>query len=316
MNGNLFYFKLIKHYEVTMQKITPFLWFDNNAEEAVDFYISIFDNTSIVNITRYNEKSAQASGQKPGIAMTIAYKLEGQLFTALNGGPHFNLNTSISFFVYCESESKINLLYEKLSDGGFIMMPLDKYDWSPKYAWVQDKFGLSWQLDVEKINNPQKILPALLFVNKKNLRLKEAATYYSSVFPDSKIIMEYPYDNSVGVPDGTLLFAQFKLNNFLFNAMSSTMKHEFDFNEAFSFVVNCKDQAEVDYYWNKLTSDGGMESQCAWLKDKFGVSWQIVPTKLIELLSDPDPVKAQNVMMAMLRMKKINIEDLEKAYEN
>ncbi len=299
-----------------MQKITPFLWFENNAEEAVNFYTSLFDDTSILSVTRYNEESAKVSGQKPGSAMTIAFKLEGQSFTALNGGPHFKLNPSISFFIYCESETKIDRLYKSLSEGGFIMMPLDKYDWSPKYAWVQDKFGLFWQLDVDKINNPQKILPALLFVNEKNLRLKEAAIYYTSVFPDSKIIMEYPYDNSVGVPDGTLLFAQFKLNDFLFNAMSSTMKHDFDFNEAFSFVVNCKDQNEVDYYWNKLISNGGMESQCGWLKDKFGISWQIIPTRLIELLGDPDPVKAQKVMMEMLKMKKILIANLEKAYTN
>ncbi len=203
-----------------------------------------------------------------------------------------------------------------LSEDGQIIFPLDKYDWSPRYAWVVDKFGLSWQLDVDKINNQQKILPAFLFVNDKVLKVKEAVNYYSTVFPDSKIIMEWPYDKSAGLPDGTLLFAQFKLADHLFNAMSGQGEHKFDFNEAFSFVVNCKDQNEVDYYWNKLTSDGGMESQCAWLKDKFGVSWQIVPTRLIELLGDPDPVKAQKVMTAMLQMKKIIIEDLEKAYEN
>jgi predicted 3-demethylubiquinone-9 3-methyltransferase (glyoxalase superfamily) len=297
-----------------MQKITPFLWFDNNAEEAANFYTSLFDNSSIFNITRYNEESAQASGQKPGTAMTIAFKLEGQSFTALNGGPHFKLNQSISFFVYCESEAKIEKIYKKLSEGGFIMMPLDKYDWSSKYAWVQDKFGLSWQLDVDKINNPQKILPALLFVNDKVLKVREAISFYSSVFPQSKIIMESPYDKSFGLPDGTILFAQFKLADHLFNAMSGQGEHKFDFNEAFSFVVDCNDQEEVDYYWNKLTSDGGQESQCGWLKDKFGVSWQIVPTRLIELLGDPDLVKAQNVMMAMLKMKKIIIADLEKPY--
>ena len=101
-----------------------------------------------------------------------------------------------------------------------------------------------------------------------------------------------------------------------FNAMSGMGEHKFDFNEAFSFVVNCKNQEEVDYYWNKLTSDGGMESQCSWLKDKFGISWQIIPTRMIELLSDPDPVKSQKVMMAMLKMKKIIITDLEDAYKN
>jgi predicted 3-demethylubiquinone-9 3-methyltransferase (glyoxalase superfamily) len=297
-----------------MQKITPFLWFDNNAEEAVNFYTSLFDNSKILTMTRYDDAGAKVSGQKPGSAMTVAFKLDGQNFTALNGGPHFKLNPSISFFVYCESEEKIGLLYKKLSEEGLVMMPLDKYDWSPKYAWVQDKFGLSWQLNVDKINNPQKILPALLFVNEKNLRLKEAMIYYLSVFPDSKIMMESPYHSSVGLPDGTLLFAQFKLADHLFNAMSSTLKHDFDFNEAFSFAVNCKDQNEVDYYWNKLTSDGGSESQCGWLKDKFGVSWQIVPTRLIELLGDENPTKAQKVMTAMLQMKKIINADLEKAY--
>ncbi|MBK7632010.1 MAG: VOC family protein [Ignavibacteriales bacterium] len=298
-----------------MQKITPFLWFDKSVEEATNFYITVFDNSKILNVSSYNEESAKASGQKPGSAMTVSFQLEGQNFTALNGGPHFKLNQSTSFFVYCESDAKIEKVFNKLSDGGKVIFPLDKYDWSPKYAWVIDKFGLSWQLDVDKINNPQKILPALLFVNEKVLKVREAISFYTSVFPQSKLVMESPYDKSLGLPDSALLFAQFKLSDYLFNAMSGQGEHKFDFNEAFSFVVNCKDQEEVDYYWNKLASDGGVESQCAWLKDKYGVSWQIVPTKLMELLSHPDPVKVQKVMMAMLQMKKIIITDLEKAAE-
>jgi predicted 3-demethylubiquinone-9 3-methyltransferase (glyoxalase superfamily) len=298
-----------------MQKITPFLWFDNNAEDAVNFYTSVFDNSKILSITRYNEDSAKATGQKANSAMTIGFQLEEQNFTALNGGPHFKLNQSTSFFVYCESDSKIENICNKLSDGGSIIFPLDKYDWSPKYAWVIDKFGLSWQLDVDKINNPQKIVPALLFVNDKVLKVKEAVNYYSTVFPDSKILMEFPYDKSAGLPDGTLLFAQFKLAGHLFNAMSGMGEHKFDFNEAFSFVVNCKDQEEVDYYWDKLISDGGQESMCAWLKDKYGVSWQIVPEALPRLLNDPDKTKAGKVMQAMLQMKKLNIAELENAYE-
>lgn len=298
-----------------MQKIIPFLWYDNNAEEAVNFYTSVFDNSKILSVTRYNEDSAKATGQKADSAMTIGFQLEGQNFTALNGGPHFKLNQSTSFFVYCESDEKIENVFKKLSDGGQVIFPLDKYDWSLKYAWVIDKFGLSWQLDVDKINNPQKILPAFLFVNDKVLKVKEAVNYYTTVFPDSKIMMEWPYDKSAGLPDGTLLFAQFKLSDYLFNAMSGMGEHKFDFNEAFSFVVNCEDQNEVDYYWNNFISDGGMESQCSWLKDKFGISWQIVPTRMIELLSDPDPIKAQKVMMAMLQMKKIIVAKLEEAYQ-
>jgi predicted 3-demethylubiquinone-9 3-methyltransferase (glyoxalase superfamily) len=252
-----------------------------------------------------------------GSAFVVSFQLEGQNFTAMNAGPHFKLNESISLFAYCESDEKIEKVYKKLCEGGKILFPLDKYDWSPRYAWVVDKFGLSWQLDVEKINSSQKILPALLFVNEKAQRVKEAAAFYGSFFPNSKIMMESPYNKSTGLPEGTLLFAQFKISDYLFNAMSGgTIKHEFDFNEAFSFVVDCKDQEEVDYYWNKLTSDGGEESMCAWLKDKFGVSWQIVPKVLIEMLGDKNPLKAQKAMQAMLQMKKIIIKDLEKAYNS
>ena len=297
-----------------MQKITPFLWFDDNVEEAVNFYTSIFENSKIGKVTRYDESSAAASGRPKGSVLTIAFQLNQQNFVALNGGPQFKLNPSTSFFVYCESEGKIKLLYQKLSDGGKVIMPLDKYDWSTKYAWVEDKFGVSWQLDVDKINNPQKILPALLFVNDKLLKVKEAVSYYISIFPDSKIIMETSYDKAAGLPDGSLLFAQFKLFGYLFNAMSGQGQHNFDFNEAFSFVVNCNDQAEVDYYWNKLISDGGTESQCGWLKDKYGISWQIVPTILNTFLSDKDGKRSQSVMKAVLQMKKINIAELEKAY--
>lgn len=299
-----------------MKKITPFIWFDDQAEEAANFYADVFDNSKILNISRYNESSAKATGMKAGLAFVVSFQLEGQNFTAMNAGPHFKLNESISMFAYCESDEKIEKVYYKLCDGGKILFPLDKYDWSPKYAWVKDKFGLSWQLTVEKINNQQKILPALLFVNEKVLKVKEAVNYYCSVFPDSKFIMEYPYDNSAGLPDGTLLFTQFRLANYLFNAMSGQGQHNFDFNEAFSFVVDCKDQEEVDYYWNKLTSDGEQESMCGWLKDKFGVSWQIIPKILIEMLNDKDLVKAQKAMQAMLQMKKIIIAELEKAFNS
>jgi predicted 3-demethylubiquinone-9 3-methyltransferase (glyoxalase superfamily) len=297
-----------------MSKITPFLWFDSNAEEAVNFYTSLFDNSKIIKTVRYDEASAKAAGIPAGSFLTISFQVEGQNFTALNGGPHFKLNQSISLFTYCESDQKIETVYNRLCEDGNVIFKLDKYDWSPRYAWVVDKFGLSWQLDVEKINSPQKIVPALLFVNEKNQKIKEAISFYGSVFPDSKTMMEFPYHESAGLPEGTLLFAQFKLAGYLFNSMSSTLKHDFDFNEALSFVVDCNDQEEVDYYWNKLTSGGGQESMCGWLKDKYGVSWQIVPKILVEMLSDKDPAKPKKVMTAMLQMKKIDIAVLEKAY--
>lgn len=157
-----------------MPRITPFLWFDNQAEEAAKFYVSIFKNSKIVNVARYGE-----AGPGPkGSAMTVAFHLDGQDFTALNGGPVFK------------------------------------------------------------------------------------------------------------------------------------------FNESISFVVSCKTQQEVDDYWKKLTADGGEESQCGWVKDKYGLSWQIIPTALNELLSDPDPKRANRAMKAMLGMKKLDIAALRKAADS
>jgi predicted 3-demethylubiquinone-9 3-methyltransferase (glyoxalase superfamily) len=160
-----------------MQKVTPFLWFDNQAEEAAKFYTSVFENSKVGKILRYDEAAAKAAGGPVGSVLTIEFEIGGQKFTALNGGP------------------------------------------------------------------------------------------------------------------------------------------EFKFNEAISFVVNCDTQEEVDYFWEKLSADGGQESQCGWLKDKFGVSWQIVPTVLIEMLQDKDSEKSERVMKAMLQMQKIDIKTLKEAYE-
>ena len=281
--------------------ITPCIWFDYQAEEAVQFYSSLFDNSKTTRIIRYGKEGFEYHHKPQGSVMTVEFELNGQKFLALNGGPDFKLNESISLFVYCESEKRINFLYEKLSQGGSINMPLDKYDWSPKYAWVKDKFGVSWQLDIEAINSPQKIVPSLLFTNDKYKKVKDAMNFYTSVFPNSILLMEYPSEDF-------LLFAQAKLNGYLLNAMSGgNITHNFDFNEALSFIIRCDSQEEIDYYWNKLTEDGS-EVQCGWLKDKFGVSWQIVPKILNELLSDSN--KSSKVMNAVLKMVRFDINKL------
>ncbi|HEY7540738.1 MAG TPA: VOC family protein [Methylomirabilota bacterium] len=160
----------------TAQKVTTFLWFDSQAEEAASFYVSIFKNSRIVGVTRYDDESAQAAGRPKGSVMTVAFELDGQAFTALNGGPLFK------------------------------------------------------------------------------------------------------------------------------------------FTEAISLVVNCESQKEVDHFWNKLTA-GGQEVQCGWLKDRYGVSWQIVPTVLLEMIQDKDPEKSRRTMKAMLTMKKLDVDALKKAYD-
>ena len=297
-----------------MKKITPNLWFDKNAEEAVNFYTSLFPNSKINSTSRFGKEGFEHHGMPEGTVMTVSFELNGQKFFALNGGPVFKFNESVSFFVYCDSVEEIEKLYKKLSDGGNINMPLDKYDWSEKYAWVKDRFGVSWQLDISENNSEQKIMPALLFVNDKFTKVKEAVDHYTSIFPKSKIIVEVSNPKIENVPEETLAFAQFSLTGNLFNAMSGQGKHHFDFNEAISFIINCDSQEEVDYYWNKLTADGGQESMCGWLKDKFGVSWQVIPNVLYKLFGDKDKEKSSRAMNAMFQMKKLDINSLQKAF--
>jgi len=298
-----------------MQKITPFLWFDNNAEEAINFYTSVFKNLKHGSITRYDEAGAAAAGRPKGSVMTASFKLDGEEFVALNGGPHFKFNPSISFFVVLNSEEEVDKLWEKLKESGKVLMELQKYDWSKKYGWIADKYGLSWQLMLSEDKVNQKIIPSLLFVDKVYGKAEEAISFYLSVFKDAKMesIYKYGADNQ---PDNenAVMYADFMLEGKKFAAMDSAREHNYAFNEAISFVVNCDNQEELDYYWNKLSANPQAE-MCGWLKDKYGLSWQIVPTILNELLSSKDPGKSQRVMQKVLQMKKLDIEELEKAYK-
>lgn len=293
-----------------MNKIIPCLWFDSEAEEATNFYTSLFKNSKINSITKYGKIGQEIHHKEENSIMTISFDLNGQKFLALNGGPIFKFSEAVSFYVYCETPEETLRLFEKFSEGGQVLMPLDKYDWSEKYAWVKDRFGISWQLDVNKINSNQKILPSLLFANEKYDKVKEAIEFFTKIFPDSKILMEAPYNQAENIPAGTLLFAQFAISGYLINAMSSRYPHKFDFNEAISFIINCKDQKEIDYYWEKLTI-GGEERPCGWLKDKYGISWQVVPEILEQLLLDPN--KSDKVTEAYLKMKKFDIDKLLEA---
>ncbi len=289
-----------------VQKITPFLWFDNQAWEAADYYISVFKNSKILDVARNGDA-----------VMVVSFSLGGQKFSALNGGPQFKPNPSVSFFVVCETEAETDAVWKALSDGGMALMPLDQYEWSPKYGWVQDRFGVSWQVSQGKLDDTlgQKFSPSLLFTGPQSGKAEAAVQFYTSVFSPSSVTGILKYGPGEPGREGTVKHAQFSLNDETFMAMDNPMDQPFTFNEALSFVVNCKTQEEVDYYWEKLTANGGEESMCGWLKDPFGVSWQIVPEVLPQLLSDPDPAKAQRAMAAMMQMRKIEIGKLTQAPE-
>jgi predicted 3-demethylubiquinone-9 3-methyltransferase (glyoxalase superfamily) len=294
--------------EITMQKISPFLWFDDQAEEATNFYVSLFKNSKVLNVSRYSEVGPGPAGT----IMTVGFQLDGQDFAALNGGPEFNFTPAISLFVNCDTEEEIDRLFEKLSAGGRVHMELDKYPFSEKFAWIDDRYGVSWQLNFA--SGAQKITPFLTFVGERHGKAEEAINLYTSLFNNSSIQAIQRYGAGGGEPEGTVMHARFSLNGQEFMAMDSGLEHLWTFTEAVSLFVNCKTQEEVDELWEKLT-EGGEEGPCGWLKDRYGVSWQIVPTVLGELLGDKDAEKAQKVMQAMLQMKKIDITGLKEAYE-
>ncbi|MBZ0265706.1 VOC family protein [bacterium] len=299
-----------------MSRIFPFLWFDRQAEEAVNFYLSVFEDSKIISTQRYDESSAKAAHMEPGSVLTLGFEIAGQSFTALNGGPAFKLNPSISFHIRCETVEEVDRYYEKLEDGGLVRMPLEKYHFSERFAWVEDRYGVSWQIihAGDTMSTDQKIVPCLLFVGDQFGKTEQAVKQFISIFDNSSLEYIDKATEADPNPIGSVRYASFKLDGYEMVAMESDAKHDFAFNEAVSFVVSCNDQAEVDYYWDKL-SEGGQESMCAWLKDRYGISWQVVPKRLHELLGDPDKIKAGRAMQAMLQMRKIIIADLEKAAE-
>lgn len=298
-----------------MHKITPNLWFDDQAEEAARFYTSLFKDSKVGEVTRYDAAAAGAAGRPEGSAMIVTFQLAGQELVGLNGGPHFTFTPAISFFVTLESEADVDALWEQLAAGGATLMPLQAYPWSDKFGWLNDRYGLSWQISLgERDEVGQTIVPSLLFVGEQHGRAEEAINFYTTVFNNADITGIRRYGVEDDEPAGTVQHAQFSLEGQTFMAMDSALAHDFTFNEALSFIVNCESQEEVDYFWDKLSAHPEAE-QCGWLKDQFGVSWQIVPTVLSKLMQASDPHKAQQVTRAMLQMKKIDISALEQAYE-
>ena len=297
------------------QKIVPNLWFDKEAEEAVNFYTSLFSHSGINSKTRYPEAGQEIHQQEAGSIMTINFELEGYQLLALNGGPHFKFNPSISLFVMCRDEAEIKHLWNSLFEGSEVLLPLDTYEWSPMYGWLQDRYGLNWQLMIDDsgYEPKQRICPLLFFTGSSHGKAEQALNFYTSVFENSKVegIQKYEKEDNNEYALGKVKHAQFQLLGETFMIMDSGMENNFPFSEAISFIVQCKDQQEIDKYWEQLTEGGDPQAQqCGWLKDRFGVSWQVTPVGMEELMNDPDKEKANRAMEAMLKMKKIDVEAL------
>lgn len=300
-----------------MQKILTHLWYDKEAKEASEFYVSLFSNSKVGNVRTI-------TGTPSGDCDVVSFTLAGQEFMAISAGPYFKFNPSISLFVEFGDETNITTVWDKLIEGGKALMPLDTYPWAKKYGWVQDRYGLTWQLSLplsiaEGQTTEERITPLLMYTQGMAGKTKEAIEFYVGVFsaqggPDSKVEMMVPYEEGEGDTAGFIKHARFSLLGQNFMAMDSSGPHAFVFNEAISFLVNCDSQEEIDAYWEKLSAVPEAE-QCGWLKDKFGVSWQIQPRVMEQMMQNGTKEQIQRVTQAFLKMKKFDIVELQKAYD-
>jgi predicted 3-demethylubiquinone-9 3-methyltransferase (glyoxalase superfamily) len=297
------------------QKITPNLWFDGNAKEAADFYVAAFRDSNILSTSYYpnsaEEGLADFQLNLAGKELTVDFALGELRFTAINAGPEFTFNPSISFMVNFDpsrdeqAAERLDELWSKLIEGGEALMPLDAYPFSKRYGWVKDRYGLTWQLiltDPEGEPRPF-IIPSLMFSGENANRAEEAIKFYVSVFKDAKQGPLARYAENTGpAKAGSLMYGDFTLAGQWLAAMDSGVEQDFAFNEAISLSVACKDQAEIDYFWEKLSAVPESE-QCGWCKDQYGLSWQIVPENMEELMKKP------NAFANLMQMKKIVIAD-------
>ena len=298
-----------------MQKIIPNLWFDTEAKEAAQFYTSVFPNSRITNTTVLHDTPS-------GDCDLVSFEVLGYAMTAISAGPIFKVNPSISFMVNFDpsqdpdARAHLDEIWAKLSEGGKVLMPLASYPFSEWYGWIEDKYGVSWQLiytDPDGEDRPL-LIPALLYVGDVCGKAEEASDFYISVFKDAKrgTMARYPAGME---PDkeGTVMFTDFTLAGQWFAAMDSAHMHEFKFTEGVSLMVNCDTQEEIDYFWEKLSAVPEAE-QCGWLKDKYGVSWQVTATRMDEMMRTGTPEQIDRITQAFLPMKKLDLATLEKAF--
>jgi predicted 3-demethylubiquinone-9 3-methyltransferase (glyoxalase superfamily) len=292
-----------------MQKIIPHLWFDREASTAARFYTSIFTNLSINNTPTLHDTPS-------GSVEILTIELSGQVFSMISADPFYKFTPSVSFLVACETMEEVDRFWSMLHVEGKNLMSLGAYPYSEKYGWLEDRFGLSWQIMyMGKREIKQRITPTLMFVGDQCGKTEEAILFYTSIFRASKVedILRYG-KNEDPDKEATIKHAAFTLEAQRFAAMDSSYAHEFSFNEAISLMVYCDTLEEIDQYWGKLSAYPKAE-QCGWLKDKFGFSWQIVPTIMEELMQGKDPGKLSQIIVAFLKMKKFDILKLKQAAE-
>jgi predicted 3-demethylubiquinone-9 3-methyltransferase (glyoxalase superfamily) len=298
--------------EADVQKIVPNLWFDAEAETAARRYVELVPGSEIRSIVRYPEAGKEVHGKTPGSVMTVDFRLGDTALLALNGGPIFSFTPASSLFVVLEEAAAVQSLWDGLIDGGTALMPLEAYDWSEKYGWLTDRWGLNWQIGLGKhADVGRTVTPALLFGGAMAGKAEEALGFYTAVFGGS-VDGIHRHDGSGKDAAGTVAHAQFRIGGQALMAMDS-VESQAVFTEAFSLIVKCEDQAEIDRLWTALSVAPEAEA-CGWLKDRFGVSWQITPRALEAMMTSGDRGAIERLMAAFMPMKKLDLATLERAF--
>jgi predicted 3-demethylubiquinone-9 3-methyltransferase (glyoxalase superfamily) len=299
-----------------MQKIIPHLWFDTEANEAAEFYVKAFGDGSKLT------HSSVIRNTPSGDCDVVAFDLRGYSFMGISAGPAFKINPSISFMLNFDpsidpkAREHLDALWKTFSDGGEALMPLDKYPFSEHYGWIKDKYGVTWQLILTDPKGEPRpfIIPSLMFTGDMTGKADEAIDFYVSTFHDAKRGMTAPYPpGAAPEPAAKIMFAEFMLEGQWFTAMDSGHMHKFGFNEGVSLLVQCGDQTELDAYADKLSADPEAE-QCGWMKDKYGVSWQVSSEDMLTMLSGGQE-KVDRLMEVFQKMKRVDLAALRKAYD-
>lgn len=307
-----------------MQKIIPNIWFNKTAPEAGAFYEAIFPGSK-ASIDSFYPTQGLMDFQEDlaGEALTVTFQLGEYRFVFINAGPEFRPNPRISFILNFDpllfgndktaARHELDRVWKALGEGGEIRMDLGEYPFSPHYGWVEDKYGVNWQLissDPDGAPRPF-VIPAMLFSGTSDFKAESAVDFYLDVFEDSELGDRFYYPEqdgeTGGIPESEhsrrpVMYSDFRIGNQWFAATDSKDDMPFSFDCGVSFQVDCRDQTEIDFLWETLSAVPEAE-QCGWLADQFGVAWQIVPENMEELMRRPN---AWNNMMAM---HKIVIDD-------
>lgn len=295
-------------------RIVPCIWLDDQAEAAASFYVAAFGEGRVDAVARYPRSGDNPANKPPGSVLTVDFAVAGQRFTLLNGGPNFKPNPSVSFHVHLPEAAAVDALHAALGEGGMDLMQLDAYPWSPRFVWIQDRFGVSWQLMACADVARPTVVPALMFAGPHHGRAREAVAAYVAAFPGARVRHVEDFGEGEGGEVGTVKQAALELMGQPFVAMDGGPGHAFGFDEGMSLQVMCTDQAEVDRLATALAAAGGEEGPCGWVRDRFGLWWQVVPEAVAGWMASADEAARDRVFQALMPMRRLDSAALERAF--